>query len=267
MRIGTFDPRNQFFFIAGPCVVEGSEMLRRVAEHLAALGERHSVPIVLKGSFKKANRTSGGSFMTIGEERALEILAETGREFSLPTLTDIHTEADAALAAGYCDVLQIPAFLCRQTELLQAAARTGRTINIKKGQFAAPEDMRHAVDKVRSAGNPDVMLCERGVSFGYHDLVVDMRSLVVMRDAGVPVIYDATHSVQLPSASSSSGGQPQFILPLARAAAAVGFNGIFFETHPDPPHALSDAATQLPLERAGEFIRQCLLADQLSRSV
>jgi 2-dehydro-3-deoxyphosphooctonate aldolase (KDO 8-P synthase) len=267
MHIASFDPRERFFFIAGPCLVEGSEMLLRTAEHLAELGARHDVPVILKGSFKKANRTSGSSFTTIGEEKALEILAKVGREFSLPTLTDIHTEADAFMAAEYCDVLQIPAFLCRQTELIQAAASTGRAVNIKKGQFAAPEDMRHAVEKARDAGGDGVMLCERGASFGYHNLVVDMRSLVIMRQFGVPVIYDATHSLQLPSASATSGGQPQFILPLARAAVAVGVDGVFFETHPDPATALSDAATQLPLERAEEFMTHCLRADRLVKEL
>jgi 2-dehydro-3-deoxyphosphooctonate aldolase (KDO 8-P synthase) len=267
MVIGTFDPREEFFFIAGPCLVEGREMLLRTAEHLAGIAARHSVPIVLKGSFKKANRTSGASFATIGEEKALQLLAEAGREFSMPTLTDIHTEADAVMAAEYCDVLQIPAFLCRQTELIQAAALTGRAVNIKKGQFAAPEDMGHAVEKARAVGSQSVMLCERGASFGYHNLVVDMRSLVIMRGFDVPVIYDATHSVQLPSASSMSGGQPQFILPLARAAVAVGVDGVFFETHPDPAHALSDAATQLPLDRAEDFIHQCLRANQMVKEL
>jgi 2-dehydro-3-deoxyphosphooctonate aldolase (KDO 8-P synthase) len=242
-------------------------MLRQTAERLADVGARFSVPIILKGSFKKANRTSGGSFATIGEEQALEILAETGAAFGMPTITDIHTAEDAALAARYVDALQIPAFLCRQTELIQAAARTGKMINIKKGQFMAPEDMRHAVEKARGAGNENVMLCERGTTFGYHNLVVDMRSLPIMREAGVPVVYDATHSVQLPSVAGVSSGQPQFILPLARAAIAVGVDGVFFETHPDPSQALSDAASQLPLERAEDFVRQCVLTDQLIRSL
>jgi 2-dehydro-3-deoxyphosphooctonate aldolase (KDO 8-P synthase) len=258
MTIASWNPSDVFFLIAGPCLVEGREMLERVASELAAISERYDVPVVLKGSFKKANRTSGNSFATIGEEEALEILSSTGRRFSLPTITDIHSTDDAELAARYVDVLQIPAFLCRQTELIEAAARTGRIVNIKKGQFAAPEDMTHAVAKATSAGTAGVMLTERGTTFGYHNLVVDMRSLVIMRLAGVPVIYDATHSLQLPSAGATSGGTPELVLPLARAAAAVGVNGIFFETHPDPSCALSDAATQLPLERADEFVRQCV---------
>lgn len=267
MRIGSFDPRTDFFFIAGPCLVEGREMIFRTAERLAEISSRYSVPIVLKGSFKKANRTSGDSFATIGEENALELLAAAGHEFALPTITDIHLPDDAELAARYVDVLQIPAFLCRQTELIRAAAATGRTVNIKKGQFAAPEDMRHAVDKTGRPDGDGVMLCERGTTFGYHNLVVDMRSLVVMRDIGVPVVYDATHSLQLPSISGVSGGQPEFVLPMARAAVAVGINGVFFETHPDPSRALSDAATQLPLERADEFVRHCIRTEQFIRSL
>lgn len=258
MTIGSWNPSNTFFLIAGPCLVEGRDMLHRVAGELAGISVKYDLPVVLKGSFKKANRTSGGSFSTIGEEQALEILAEAGRSFGLPTLTDIHSVEDAERAAGYCDVLQIPAFLCRQTELIEAAARTGRVLNIKKGQFAAPEDMTHAVAKAERAGTAGVMLCERGTTFGYHNLVVDMRSLVIMRSAGVPVVYDATHSLQLPSAGTTSGGTPELVLPLARAAVAVGVNGIFFETHPDPSSALSDAATQLPLDKAAEFVRQCV---------
>lgn len=267
MSIASFDPDTDFFFIAGPCLVESDEMMRRTAERLAVIAGRYSVPIVLKGSFRKANRTSVHSVASIGDEAALEILAAAGREFSMPTITDVHSPDDAAMAAGFVDVLQIPAFLFRQTELLLAAAATGKTINIKKGQFAAPDDMRHAVEKVRSAGNDAVMICERGTTFGYHDLVVDMRGLVVMRAAGTPVIYDATHSVQLPSVGNTSGGQPEYILPLARAAVAVGVNGVFFETHPDPARALSDAATQLPLERAEQFVHQCLEVERLRREL
>lgn len=257
MQVGRFDLGAGLFFLAGPCLVEGEEMIDAVAARLAGISERYNVPVVLKGSFKKANRTSGDSFATIGEERALELLAGAGRRHGLPTITDIHSVDDARLAAAYVDVLQIPAFLCRQTELIQAAAATGCAVNIKKGQFAAPEDMRHAVAKASAVGNDRVMLTERGTTFGYHNLVVDMRSLVIMRETGAPVVYDATHSLQLPSLTGVSGGQPRFILPMARAAVAVGVDGIFFETHPDPARALSDAATQLPLESAEEFVRQC----------
>jgi 2-dehydro-3-deoxyphosphooctonate aldolase (KDO 8-P synthase) len=267
MRIASFDPAETFFFIAGPCLVEGEEIVRRTAGTLAEIGARRGVPIVLKGSYRKANRTSAHSIASIGDERALEILAAAGAEFGLPTITDIHVPDDAARAARYVDVLQIPAFLFRQTELLQAAAATGRAVNIKKGQFAAPDDMLHAVEKVRLAGNDAVMVTERGTTFGYHDLVVDMRGLIVMRSAGAPVVYDATHSVQMPSTGATSGGRPEFILPLARAAVAVGVDGVFFETHPDPARALSDAATQLPLEHADAFIAACIAIDRIRREV
>lgn len=266
MQIGTIELTSELFFLAGPCLVEGEDMIMATAEHLAEIGRRHGTAIILKGSFKKANRTSGDSFATIGEERALELLAAAGRAHGLPTVTDVHTEQDVALAARYVDVLQIPAFLCRQTELIQAAARSGLPVNIKKGQFAAPEDMRHAVAKVRATGNDRVMLTERGTTFGYHNLVVDMRSLVIMRSAGAPVIYDATHSVQLPSIAGVSSGQPEFIQPLARAAVAVGVDGVFFETHPDPPSALSDAASQLPLRDAEAFISECVELDRWRRA-
>ena len=257
--IGSFDPASEFFFIAGPCLVEGEEMMGRTAEHLAAVAARLNVPLVLKGSFVKANRTSLHSTTTIGRETALRILSEAGRSVGIPTLTDIHTEEDAAPAAEYVDVLQIPAFLSRQTDLLLAAGRTGRGVNIKKGQFMAPEDIGYAVEKVQSVpGAGDVMVCERGVSFGYHNLVVDMRGLIRMRRFGVPVVFDATHSTQQPSLGESSGGERRFALPLARAAAAVGINGVFFETHPDPSRAMSDAATQIPLAEAEEFMTQIL---------
>ncbi len=258
MHIGAIELSSDLFFLAGPCLVEDRDMIHRTAEHLAELAGQLGVHLVLKGSFKKANRTSADSFSTIGEERALELLAEAGRANGLPTVTDVHTAEDAALAARYVDLLQIPAFLCRQTELIQAAARTGKPLNIKKGQFVAPEDMHHAVQKAQAAGTGGVMLCERGTTFGYHNLVVDMRALVTMRESGVPVVYDATHSVQLPSVNGVSGGQPQFVLPLARAAVAVGINGVFFETHPNPALAKSDAASQIPLADSGAFMRQCV---------
>lgn len=254
MNVGRIELGSGLFFIAGPCLVEGEEMLRRVAGVLAESSARRGAALILKGSFRKANRTAPDSFETIGVERALEILARVGAEFALPTITDIHVPDDAPLAAGYVDVLQIPAFLCRQTELLQSAARTGKVVNVKKGQFMAPEDMAFAVEKIRRAGNDRVMVTERGTSFGYHNLVVDMRSLPIMRSFGAPVIYDATHSLQIPARGGVSGGLPEFIEPLVRGAVAVGVDGLFFETHPDPPNALSDAATQLPLERAERLI-------------
>jgi 2-dehydro-3-deoxyphosphooctonate aldolase (KDO 8-P synthase) len=248
------DPE-RLLVIAGPCVVESADMLRVVAEHLVRSTRDLPVQLVFKSSYRKANRTSAGSFQGIGDELALQALAAIREEFGLPVLTDIHTEAEAELAAAYVDVLQIPAFLFRQTSLLEAAARTGKTVNIKKGQFAAPDDMPKAAQKVFDAGNRSVWLTERGTTFGYHDLVVDFRSLVIMRETGLPVIFDATHSVQRPSAGTQSGGQPQFIPALARAAVAVGVDGIFMETHPDPPNAKSDAATQLPLAQFAQLMQ------------
>lgn len=242
------------FVIAGPCVVESEDLVHTVAAALADICEQQNVPFVFKASYRKANRTSGETFSGIGDEKALGILAGVREKFGVPVLTDIHSVEEAALAARYVDVLQIPAFLCRQTDLLRAAGETGKIVNIKKGQFLAPGDMKKAVDKVRATGNTQVWVTERGTTFGYHDLVVDFRSLVAMRDAGCPVVYDATHSVQQPGGGEQSGGKREYIPALARAAAAVGIDGLFFETHPDPPNALSDAATQLPLEQAEQFL-------------
>lgn len=254
--------------IAGPCVVEGREITLRIAETVRAVAARHNMPVVFKASYKKANRTSGGSFTGVGVEEALRILSEVKRTMGMPILTDIHTEAEAAMAAEVADVLQIPAFLCRQTELLQAAGRTGRTVNIKKGQFLAPEDMGSAVEKVRTTGNQRVVLTERGTTFGYHNLVVDMRSLAIMRSLGCPVVLDATHSVQLPGADAAarqSGGQPQFIFPIARAGVAAGCDGLFVEVHPDPPRALSDAASQLRLDLLDSLLEQVTAINRLVR--
>jgi 2-dehydro-3-deoxyphosphooctonate aldolase (KDO 8-P synthase) len=253
----TIDPQ-RLLLIAGPCLVESREMVLHVAEQLVRITEARPVQLVFKGSYRKANRTSADSVQGIGDEVALGILAEVRERFGIPTLTDIHADHEAALAAPYVDVLQIPAFLCRQTSLLEAAARTGRTVNIKKGQFLAPDDMAKAAAKVTRAGNPHVWLTERGTTFGYHDLVVDMRSLVTMAESGFPVIFDATHSVQRPSVGAQSGGQPQFIPALARAAAAVGIDGLFAETHPEPSKALSDASTQLPLHAFAAFLDDVL---------
>lgn len=244
--------------IAGPCLVESRDVIMRVAETLATITRDMPVDLYLKGSYRKANRTSAGSFQGIGDEPALQLLREAGAVIGVPTLTDIHSDAEAAMAAPFVDVLQIPAFLSRQTSLLEAAAATGRIVNIKKAQFMAPDDMAKAAEKVVNAGGSRVWLTERGTTFGYHDLVVDFRSLVVMRQSGHPVIFDATHSVQQPSIGAQSGGKREFIPALARAAAAVGIDGIFFETHPDPAHAKSDAATQLPLSEAETFLRTVL---------
>ncbi len=244
--------------------MEGRDLVLRTAEAVSKTAARHSVPVVFKSSYKKANRTSGTSFTGIGMEEALAILAEAGREFGMPILTDVHTEQEVPVAAEVADVLQIPAFLCRQTDLLRAAGKTGRVVNIKKGQFLAPEDMRFAAEKVRKTGNERILLTERGTTFGYHNLVVDMRSLKVMADLGYPVIFDATHSVQLPSGdsgSAASGGQPEFIFPLARAGIAAGCSGLFVEVHPDPSSALSDAASQLRLEYLDALLGQVVAID------
>lgn len=244
--------------IAGPCLVESRDLVLRVAEHLASVCRDLPVELILKGSYRKANRTSANSFQGIGDEDALTYLREAGTAIGVPVLTDVHSEAEVSVAAGFADILQIPAFLSRQTSLLEAAARSGKTVNIKKGQFMAPDDMAKAAEKVTGAGNNNVWLTERGTTFGYHDLVVDFRSLVIMRQSGFPVIYDATHSVQQPSIGAQSGGKREFIPALARAAAAVGIDGLFFETHPDPSNALSDAATQLPLEEVRDFLSSVL---------
>jgi 2-dehydro-3-deoxyphosphooctonate aldolase (KDO 8-P synthase) len=245
---------SHFFIIAGPCVVESFELLSEAAETLKAISMEFEIPLYFKSSYKKANRTSLDSFTGIGDIEALEYLSQIKREFNLPVITDIHSVEEAKLAAKYVDVLQIPAFLSRQTELLIAAGNTGKIVNIKKGQFMAPADMKMAAEKVAATGNNDIWLTERGTFFGYHDLVVDFRSLILMKQIGYPVVFDATHSVQQPSIGIESGGKPEFIYALARAAAAVGIDGIFFETHPNPAMAKSDAATQLPLSKAREFI-------------
>jgi 2-dehydro-3-deoxyphosphooctonate aldolase (KDO 8-P synthase) len=251
--------RSPLVLFAGPCVVEGRDITLRTAEAIKASASRHGLPVVFKSSYRKANRTSGQSFSTLGIQEALKILSEVKESLDLPIITDIHTEAEALLAAEVADVLQIPAFLCRQTDLLWAAGKTGRVVNIKKGQFLAPGDMKHAVAKVSESGNDRILLTERGTTFGYHNLVVDMRSLPIMRDLGYPVILDATHSVQLPGGDATgtkSGGEPQFIFPIARAGVAAGCDGLFLEVHPDPPKALSDAASQLPLALLDRLLNQ-----------
>lgn len=247
-----------FFVIAGPCVVESKQLLNDTATELKRICDKYKLELFFKASYKKANRTSLNSFTGIGDELALSYLACIREEFGVPVLTDIHSVFETELAANFVDVLQIPAFLCRQTELLQAAGKTGKIVNIKKGQFMSPEDMKKAADKVVSSGSSQVWLTERGTSFGYHDLIVDFRSLVIMRQSGYPVVFDATHSLQQPSLGDQSGGRPEFVPALARAAAAVGIDGLFFETHPDPKNAKSDSATQLELSKAEDFIVQVL---------
>lgn len=244
--------------IAGPCLVESREMLMRVAEHLTTLCRDLPVELILKGSYRKANRTSAGSYQGLGDHEALTYLAQARDLFGVRILTDVHSDGEASMAADVADVLQIPAFLARQTSLIQAAAATGKIVNIKKAQFMAPEDMAKAAAKVTAMNNPNVWLTERGTSFGYHDLVVDFRSLVIMRQTGFPVIFDATHSVQQPSLGASSGGRREFIPALTRAAVAVGIDGLFFETHPNPATALSDSQTQLPLEDVAEYLAMAL---------
>jgi 2-dehydro-3-deoxyphosphooctonate aldolase (KDO 8-P synthase) len=257
---------NPLVLIAGPCVVESRDCVFRTAERVKEVAAKHRTPVVFKSSYKKANRTSSSSFAGIGMEEALGILAEAKRQFDLPILTDIHTAEEAASASEVADILQIPAFLCRQTELLEAAGRTGRVVNVKKGQFMAPEDMKHAAEKVLGTGNRRVLLTERGTTFGYHNLVVDMRSLRVMADIGYPVVLDATQSVQLPGGEvggGQSGGRPEFIFPIARAGVAVGISGLFVEVHPDPPRALSDAASQLRLDLLDRLLDQATRIDRL----
>jgi 2-dehydro-3-deoxyphosphooctonate aldolase (KDO 8-P synthase) len=248
--------------IAGPCVVETRAMVLKTAERILQITRRHGIPFIFKSSYKKANRTSARSFSTIGIEEALAILAEVKERYNVPILTDVHTIDEVAQAAEVADVLQIPAFLSRQTDLLQAAGRTGKVVNIKKGQFLAPADMKMAAEKVVLTGNKKVLLTERGTTFGYNNLVVDMRSLAIMRKTGFPVVLDATHSVQLPGgAGTQSGGQPEFIFPIARAGVAAGCDALFVETHPDPRRALSDAASQLKLDSLEELIRQITAID------
>lgn len=244
-----------FFLMAGPCVVEDETMPFLIAEKVSAICDRLQIPYIFKASFKKANRSKLDSFSGIGDLKALKIIKEVGEKFGVPVVTDIHTENDAVVAAEYADVLQIPAFLCRQTELLIAAAKTGRFVNIKKGQFVSPESMKFAVEKVRQSGNQLVMLTERGTTFGYNDLLVDFRGIPFMQSFGVPVILDVTHSLQVPNrAAGTSGGQPQFIETLAKAGIAAGADGIFLETHPNPAVAKSDGENMLHLDLLEEIL-------------
>jgi 2-dehydro-3-deoxyphosphooctonate aldolase (KDO 8-P synthase) len=248
---------NAFPVIAGPCVIESEDLAVEMAHALAAMAERLGLPLVFKSSFDKANRSSLGSFRGPGLEEGLRILKIVKQETGLPVLTDVHEPHQCAPAAEVCDVLQIPAFLCRQTDLVVAAARTGRAVNIKKGQFMAPDDMLKVVEKARKSsagGNGGVTVTERGVSFGYHNLVVDMRSFAMLHEDGIPVIYDVTHSLQLPGGGAESGGLRRYAEPLARAAVAAGADGVFLEVHPDPEHARSDSAVQLDPERAERLL-------------
>lgn len=239
-----------FFLLAGPCVIEGEAMAIDIAGKVVEITRRLNIPYVFKGSYRKANRSRLDSFTGIGDLKALEILHKVGQTFSIPVVTDIHTAEEAAMAAEYADILQIPAFLCRQTDLLVAAARTGRMVNIKKGQFLSPEAMRFAVEKVRDAGNPSVAITERGTTFGYQDLIVDYRGIPQMQRNGCPVILDVTHSLQQPNQSAGvTGGKPELIETVARAGIAVGVDGIFIETHQNPAVAKSDGANMLRLDK------------------
>jgi len=241
---------NNFLLIAGPCVVENKSVIFKTCEKLKEISGKLNLPFIFKASYVKANRTSGDSFRGIGIDKALSILADAKREFSVPLLTDIHSEIEAEIAAEVVDVLQIPAFLCRQTELIETAAETGKIINIKKGQFLAPSDIKYQAEKAVKAGNKKIILTERGSTFGYNNLVVDFRSIPIMKKFGFPVIFDATHSVQMPSGNKGvSGGNPEFIPYLSKAAAATGVDGFFIETHPNPSKALSDGSNMLKLDK------------------
>jgi len=256
---------SDFFLLAGPCAVESKELLQKVATEVKSVCNELEINYVFKSSYKKANRSRLDSFTGIGDEKALNFLKEIRNEFELPVVTDVHSPEEAEKAADYVDVLQIPAFLCRQTDLLVAAAKTGKTVNIKKGQFLSPEAMKFAVEKVRNSGNENVWVTERGTTFGYGDLVVDFRSIPKLKELGVPVILDCTHSLQQPNqASGVTGGQPAFIEMMAKAGIAAGADGLFIETHPDPSKALSDGANMLPLDQLAALLKKCVAIKKAS---
>jgi 2-dehydro-3-deoxyphosphooctonate aldolase (KDO 8-P synthase) len=244
-----------FFLLAGPCAIESEKMAMEIAEKILEITNKLEIPFIFKGSYRKANRSRLDSFTGIGDMEALSILKKVGKRFNIPTVTDIHKAEEAAIAAQYVDVLQIPAFLCRQTELLVAAAKTGKVVNIKKGQFLAPESMAHAVTKVKESGNNSVMLTDRGTMLGYQDMVVDFRGIPVMQEFGVPVILDITHSLQQPNQSSGvTGGNPAMIETIAKAGIATGVDGLFLETHPNPTKAKSDGANMLQLDKLEDLL-------------
>ncbi len=252
--------------IAGPCVVESEKLTLETAQRIRQIATRLQMPFIFKASYTKANRMSINSFSGLGIDEGLRILNQVKTQLNIPVLTDVHSASEVEKAATVADILQIPAFLCRQTELVVAVGKTGKPVNIKKGQFLAPEDMGPIAEKIRSTGNDRIILTERGTCFGYHNLVVDMRSLVIMRKLGYPVVFDATHSVQLPGGGGShSGGQPEFVPPLARAAVAVGVDGVFIETHPSPAKALSDASSMLPLDKLEPLLRELKKLDETRR--
>lgn len=251
--------KDSFFLIAGPCVVESEELVFEVAQKVSDICKRQRIPLIFKSSYRKANRTSASSFTGLGDELGLQIIQKAARKFNLPVTTDIHTEREAELAAHYVDVLQIPAFLCRQTELLIAAGKTGKIVNVKKGQFVSGDAMRFAVEKIKSTGNNKIMLTERGTTFGYQDLVVDYRNIPWMQQSGVPVVMDCTHSLQQPNQTSGvTGGNPQLIGTIAKAAIAAGADGLFIETHPDPACAKSDGANMLRLDLLEDLLEKLI---------
>jgi 2-dehydro-3-deoxyphosphooctonate aldolase (KDO 8-P synthase) len=259
-KVGLDQP---LFLIAGPCVIESDQLAIDTAGRLQEITAALGIPFIYKSSFDKANRSSGESFRGPGVEEGLYILEKVRKQLGVPVLTDVHEDTPLHEVAQVVDVLQTPAFLCRQTNFIQAVASQGRPVNLKKGQFLAPWDMRQVVDKARAMGNEQLLVCERGVSFGYNNLVSDMRSLAVLRETGCPVVYDATHSVQLPGGlGSSSGGQREFVPVLARAAVAVGISGLFLETHPDPDRALSDGPNSWPLDQIQELLETLQVLDQ-----
>jgi len=252
----SYDKKN-FFLIAGPCVVESEELVMEVADKVSTICRDLGIPYVFKASYRKANRTSASSFTGIGDDSGLSLIQKAGATYNVPTTSDIHAHDEAAPAAKYIDILQIPAFLCRQTDILLAAAETGKVVNVKKGQFLSGPAMKFAVEKIRKAGNDKIILTERGTTFGYQDLVVDYRNIPIMRGHGVPVVMDCTHSLQQPNQSSGvTGGNPQMIATIAKAAIATGADGLFIETHPDPSKALSDGANMLQLDRLEELLEQ-----------
>jgi len=250
---------NNFYLLAGPCAIEGEKMAFEIAERIKFITDTLKIPFIFKGSYRKANRSRLDSFTGIGDKRALEILKKVGTHFNIPTITDIHSAEDAAMAAEYVDVLQIPAFLCRQTDLLVAAAKTGKAVNIKKGQFLSAESMKFAAQKVMDSGNPHIAVTDRGTMFGYQDLIVDMRSIPTLQSFNLPVILDITHSLQQPNQISGvTGGKPQLIETIAKAGIAAGANGIFLETHPNPSKAKSDGANMLPLDQLEDLLNKLI---------
>ena len=244
-----------FFLMAGPCAIEGEVMAMEIAKKILGITNKLEIPFIFKGSYRKANRSRLDSFTGIGDKEALEILKKVGERFNIPTLTDIHSAEEAAIAAQYVDILQIPAFLCRQTDLLVAAAKTGKAVNIKKGQFLSPESMIHAVNKVKESGNNNIILTDRGTMFGYQDIVIDYRGIPIMQKLGLPVVLDITHSLQTPNQNSGvTGGKPEMIEILAKAGIAAGVDGIFLETHPNPSEAKSDGANMLQLDKLEDLL-------------